>query len=65
LGASGPKAVKVDEMSRETSTPGIYAAGDLVMRAQQALLAAASGNLAAARLNHALTADLAACGGLP
>ena len=57
--------VQVDEMSRETSTRGIYAAGDLVMRAQQALLAAASGNLAAARLNHALTADLATSGGLP
>jgi len=38
--------VQVDEMSRETSTPGIYAAGDLVMRPQQAMLAAASGNLA-------------------
>jgi thioredoxin reductase len=52
-------------MSRETSRPGIYAAGDLVTRAQQALLAAASGSLAAARLNHALTADLATSGGLP
>lgn len=57
--------VKVDEMSRETSTPGIYAAGDLTTRNQGAVLAAASGFLAAARLNHALTADLATSGGLP
>ena len=57
--------VRVDEMSRETSTPGIYAAGDLVTSAQGAVLAAASGNLAAARLNHALTAELATSGGLP
>jgi thioredoxin reductase len=57
--------VQVDEMSRETSTPGIYAAGDLVMRAQGAILAAASGFLAAARLNHALTAELATSGSLP
>jgi thioredoxin reductase len=57
--------VLVDEMTRETSTPGIYAAGDLVTSAQGALFAAASGSLAAARLNHALTADLATSGGLP
>lgn len=57
--------VQVDEMSRETSTPGIYAAGDLVMRPQGAILAAASGMLAAARLNQALTAELATSGGLP
>ena len=56
--------VQADEMSRETSAPGIYAAGDLVMPAQGAILAAASGNLAAARLNHALTAELATSGGL-
>ena len=57
--------VQVEEMSRETSTPGIYAAGDLVTPAQGAMFAAASGGLAAARLNHALTAELATSGGLP
>jgi len=35
------------------------------MSAQGAVLAAASGMLAAARLNHALTAELATSGGLP
>jgi thioredoxin reductase len=49
--------LSIDEMSRETSTPGIHAGGDLVLPAQGAILAAASGMLAAARLNHALTAD--------
>jgi thioredoxin reductase len=56
--------IQVDEMSRETSRPGIYAAGDLVTSVQGALFAAASGSLAAARLNHALTAELATRGGL-
>jgi thioredoxin reductase len=57
--------VQVDETQRETSRPGIYAGGDLVMEAQGALLAAASGMQAAARLNHALTLELAAAGALP
>jgi thioredoxin reductase len=57
--------LRIDEMSRETSTPGIYAGGDLVLPAQGAILAAASGMLAAARLNHGLTSDLATSGGLP
>jgi thioredoxin reductase len=57
--------VQVDEAQRETSRPGIYAGGDLVMEAQGALLAAASGLQAAARLNHALTLELAAGGALP
>lgn len=52
--------VKVDEMHRETSRSGIYAGGDLITRAQGAVIAAASGNLAAARLNHALTVELVA-----
>jgi thioredoxin reductase len=56
--------VQVDEASRETSIPGIYAAGDLVSHAQSAVLGAASGMRAAAMLNFALTADLAASGGL-
>ena len=51
--------VQVDAMTRETSVPGIYAAGDLVMAMQGALLAAASGTAAAGMLNHALTVELA------
>jgi thioredoxin reductase len=56
--------VQVDEVQRETSRPGIYAGGDLVMEAQGAVLAAASGVQAAARLNHALTLEMAAGGAL-
>lgn len=48
--------VRVDPMTRETSIPGIYAAGDLTTRAQGAIFAAATGTQAAAMLNHALTA---------
>ena len=50
--------VKVDE-ARETSVPGIFAAGDLLTPQQGAIIAAASGTLAAAALNHALTIELA------
>ena len=38
-------------MRRETSVPGIYAAGDLTTRAQAAVLAAATGMQAAAMIN--------------
>lgn len=55
--------VRVDE-NRETSIPGIYAAGDLVTPVQSAVLGAASGMMAAARLNHELTAELATSGAL-
>ncbi len=51
--------VQVDERRRETSRPGIYAAGDLVTPMQAAILAAGSGTLAAAALNHELTVELA------
>jgi thioredoxin reductase len=51
--------VRVDPMKRETSIPGIYAAGDLTTRAQSAILGAASGMQAAAVLNAELTAQLA------
>ncbi len=54
--------VRVDPMSRETSIPGVYAAGDLTTRAQGAVLAAASGAHAAGMLNYELTAELAALG---
>ena len=55
--------VRVNDM-RETSVPGIYAAGDLVTPAQAAVLAAAAGMQAAAMLNHELTAELAEAGAL-
>ena len=49
--------VKVDETTRETSIPGIHAGGDLITHAQGAVLAAASGTLAASRLNFALMTE--------
>ncbi|MDI3285221.1 NAD(P)/FAD-dependent oxidoreductase [Polyangium sp. 15x6] len=56
--------VRVDPMTRETSIPGVYAAGDLATRMQGAIIAAAAGVQAGAMLNHELTAELAASGGL-
>ena len=56
--------VQINPATGETSVPGIYAAGDLVMAMQGALLAAASGTAAAGMLNHALTVELALEGGL-
>jgi len=56
--------VRVDEMSRETSRPGVYAAGDLITPMQGALFAAAFGARAAAALNHGLTSELATSGAL-
>lgn len=50
--------VKIDAMMRETSIPGIYAAGDLTTRAQGAMLAAAAGTQAASVINMELTAAL-------
>ena len=47
--------VQIDPMRRETSIPGIYAAGDLTSRMQAAIFAAASGTHAAAMLNFDLT----------
>jgi thioredoxin reductase len=43
--------VQVDAMKRETSVLGIYAAGDLTMRKQGAIFAAAAGTEAAAMIN--------------
>lgn len=57
--------VEVDPLTRETSLPGIYAAGDLLAPMQGALIAAASGTLTAGVLNHALTVELATEGLLP
>lgn len=50
--------VQVDPMKRETSVPGIYAAGDLATRMQGAIMAAATGTQAAAMLNLELTLSL-------
>jgi thioredoxin reductase len=57
--------VRTDPMTRETSIPGIYAAGDLTTRAQAAVLAAAAGMQAAAVINAELTTDLVTSGALP
>ena len=57
--------VKTDPMTRETSIPGIYAAGDLTTRAQAAVLAAAAGMQAAAVINAELTTDLVTSGAIP
>lgn len=54
--------VQVDAVSRQTSLPGVYAAGDLSTRMQGAVLAAAHGVQAAAMLNHELTVELALAG---
>lgn len=50
--------VRVDPMTRETSIPGVYAAGDLTSRMQGAIIAAAFGTQAAGMLNHELTAEM-------
>lgn len=62
LDAAGYVQVAED---RQTSIPGIYAAGDLITAAQSAILSAAAGVQAAARLNHELTVEMATSGALP
>jgi thioredoxin reductase len=57
--------VQIDELRRETSRAGIYAGGDLITPVQGAVIAAAAGMLTAAKLNHALTLELAGQGALP
>jgi thioredoxin reductase len=61
LDASG--YLELDE-KKQTTVPGIYAAGDLSAPVQGATLSAAAGLLAAASLNHELTAELATSGAL-
>jgi thioredoxin reductase len=56
--------VVVDPMKRETSVPGIYAAGDLATRGQSAIFGAAAGTQAAAAINVELTMELALAGAL-
>lgn len=46
--------VVVDPMTRQTSIPGVYAAGDLTTRMQGAIFAAAAGTHAATVINHEL-----------
>lgn len=57
--------VKIDPMTRETSIPGIYAAGDLTTRGQAAVLAVAAGMQAAAAINAELTTELVMSRTLP
>lgn len=52
--------VQVDPTSRQTSLPGIFAAGDLTSRMQAAIAAAASGMQAAAVINVELAMERAA-----
>jgi thioredoxin reductase len=54
--------VTIDAMRRETSVPGIYAAGDLTTRMQAAIHAAAAGTHAASMINVELSAELAVAG---
>lgn len=58
----GDGFVQVDPMSRQTSVPGVFAAGDLTTRMQAAIAAAASGMQAAAMINVDLSMDLATAG---
>lgn len=56
--------VRVDPMTRETSLPGVYAAGDLTTRGQGAIIASAAGMQAAAAINMELTMELSQTGAL-
>ena len=50
--------VRVDAMTRQTSVPGIHAAGDLATMMQAAISAAAAGTMAAAMIHHELTVEV-------
>jgi thioredoxin reductase len=52
--------VQVDPMTLQTSSPGIYAAGDLTTRMQGAVFAAAAGAQAGAMVNHDLSSMIRA-----
>ena len=43
----------------QTSVPGVYAAGDMVMPMHSVIMAAASGTKAAAMMNHVFIMDMA------
>lgn len=64
LGLDDAGYVKVDPMTRETSMPGLYAAGDLITPQQSAIFAASAGVQAAAMINVELTTELATTGAL-
>lgn len=49
--------VRVDPMKRETSVPGVHAAGDLTTRMQSAIVAAAAGTVAASAINLELAME--------
>jgi thioredoxin reductase len=55
--------VRIDDATLETSIPGIHAAGDLITKAQAALLGAAAGMRAATAINYALTTETAVSSG--
>ena len=59
VGRMGPApcVVKNDPMTKETTVPGVYVAGDAGSSMQQAILAASSGAMAAISINHALVAE--------
>ena len=52
-----PAIVKGDPMTRETTVPGVYVAGDAGTMLQGAIMAASSGAAAAAFLNRALATE--------
>tara|TARA_B100001989_G_scaffold253172_1_gene238578 strand:- start:2362 stop:2781 length:420 start_codon:yes stop_codon:yes gene_type:complete len=54
LELDGQGYVQADPMTRQTSIPGVYAAGDLTTRAQGAIFAASTGTQAGAMCNHDL-----------
>ena len=64
LGLDEEGFVRVDPMKRETSVPGIYAAGDSTSRMQAAIVAAGAGMQAGAMINVELTMELALAGAL-
>lgn len=50
--------VRIDPMTRETSVPGVYAAGDLTTHMQSAILAAAAGTQAATMINADISMEV-------
>jgi thioredoxin reductase len=59
IGLDADGFVQLDPMSRQTTVPGVYAAGDLTTRMQAAIAASASGMQTAAMINVELSMELA------
>jgi thioredoxin reductase len=59
VGLDADGFVVVDPMTRQTTVPGVYAAGDLTTRMQAAVAAAASGMQTGAMINFELAMELA------